>query len=86
MLEDIAILTGGQLISEDLDQARERDHRDARARQEDHHREGKTTIVDGAGKKKDIEARVGQIKAQIKRPPRLRSRSCRSAKLAEASR
>src|SRR5213083_877448 len=50
MLEDIAILTGGQLISEDLGIKLEKE---------------KTTIIDGAGKKKDIEARVAQIKAQI---------------------
>jgi len=66
MLEDIAILTGGQLVSEEtgakledvppsvLGQAKsiiiDKDN---------------TTIVEGAGKKKDIDARVGQIKKQI---------------------
>jgi hypothetical protein len=39
---------------------------DARPRQEGHHHKDDTTIVDGAGKKRrDIEARIGQIKQQI---------------------
>src|SRR5579884_1886470 len=66
MLEDIAILTGGQVISEDLGiklenvtlemlgQAKKvRVTKDA------------TTVIDGAGKKNDISARVAQIKQQI---------------------
>ncbi|MCR6645829.1 MAG: chaperonin GroEL [Terricaulis sp.] len=66
MLEDIAILTGGQVISEDLGiklenvmieqlgQAKKvRIDKDA------------TTVVDGEGKKADIQARIAQIKAQI---------------------
>ena len=66
MLEDIAILTGGQLISEDLGIKLENVTLDmlGRAKKVIIEKE-KTTIVDGAGKKKDIEARVGQIKAQI---------------------
>ena len=66
MLEDIAILTGGQLISEDLGIKLENVTLDmlGRAKKVLIEKE-KTTIVDGAGKKKDIEARVGQIKAQI---------------------
>lgn len=66
MLEDIAILTGGQVISEDLGKKLEQ------ATLEDLGRAARvlidkdnTTIIDGAGDKKDIEARVGQIKAQI---------------------
>ena len=66
MLEDIAILTGGQLISEEigikletvtlgmLGQAKKvRVDKDT------------TTLIDGKGKKKDIEGRVAQIRAQI---------------------
>src|SRR5213592_4456952 len=66
MLEDIAILTGGQLISEDLGIKLETVTTAmlGRAKKVIIEKE-KTTIVDGAGKKKDIEARVGQIKQQI---------------------
>jgi chaperonin GroEL len=66
MLEDIAILTGGQLISEDLGIKLENVTTAmlGRAKKVIIDKE-KTTIVDGAGKKKDIEARVGQIKQQI---------------------
>src|SRR5499425_1770526 len=66
MLEDIAILTGGQLISEDLGIKLENVTLAmlGRAKKIIIEKE-KTTIVDGAGKRKDIEARVGQIKAQI---------------------
>src|ERR1700760_1224435 len=66
MLEDIAILTGGQLISEELGIKLEAVTVAmlGRAKKVVIEKE-KTTIVDGAGKKKDIEARVGQIKAQI---------------------
>jgi chaperonin GroEL len=66
MLEDIAILTGGQLISEDLGIKLENVTLNmlGRAKKVLIEKE-KTTIVNGAGKKADIEARVGQIKAQI---------------------
>jgi chaperonin GroEL len=66
MLEDIAILTGGQLIAEDLGIKLESVTTAmlGRAKKIVIEKE-KTTIVDGAGKKKDIEARVNQIKAQI---------------------
>ena len=66
MLEDIAILTNGQLISEDLGIKLENVTLNmlGRAKKVIIEKE-KTTIVDGAGKKKEIEARVGQIKAQI---------------------
>jgi chaperonin GroEL len=66
MLEDIAILTGGQLISEDLGIKLENVTLQmlGRAKRVIIEKE-KTTIVDGSGKKKDIEARVGQIKQQI---------------------
>ena len=66
MLEDIAILTGGQLISEDLGIKLENVTTAmlGRAKKVIIEKE-KTTIVHGAGKKADIEARVGQIKAQI---------------------
>ncbi|HEY1723423.1 MAG TPA: chaperonin GroEL [Magnetospirillaceae bacterium] len=66
MLEDIAVLTSGQVISEDLGIKLENVNlqmlgtaKRITITKED------TTIVDGAGKKKDIEARIKQIKAQI---------------------
>ncbi|MFZ5693764.1 MAG: chaperonin GroEL [Pseudomonadota bacterium] len=66
MLEDIAILTGGQLISDDLGMKLENVTLNmlGRAKKVIMEKE-KTTIVKGAGKKADIEARVTQIKAQI---------------------
>ena len=66
MLEDIAILTNGQLISEDLGIKLENVTLQmlGRAKKVIIEKE-KTTIVSGAGKKAEIEARVGQIKAQI---------------------
>jgi chaperonin GroEL len=66
MLEDIAILAGGQLISEDLGIKLENVTLNmlGRAKKVIIEKE-KSTIVDGAGKKKDIEARINQIKAQI---------------------
>ena len=66
MLEDIAILTGGQLVSEDLGIKLENVTVQMLGRSKKVIIEKeKTTIIDGAGKKKDIEARVSQIKAQI---------------------
>jgi len=66
MLEDIAIVTGGQVISEDLGIKLENvkltmlgTAKKVRITKDD------TTIIDGAGGKKDILARVAQIKAQI---------------------
>jgi chaperonin GroEL len=66
MLEDIAVLTNGQVISEDLGIKLETVTLDmlGRAKRVSIDKEN-TTIVDGAGKRKDIEARVNQIKAQI---------------------
>jgi chaperonin GroEL len=66
MLEDIAVLTAGQVISEDLGIKLENVTLNmlGRAKRIRIEKEN-TTIIDGAGKKKDIEARVGQIKAQI---------------------
>jgi chaperonin GroEL len=66
MLEDIAILTGGQVISEDLGIKLENVTLAmlGRAKKVTIAKEN-TTIVDGAGKKKEIEARITQIKAQI---------------------
>ncbi len=66
MLEDIAILTGGTLIAEDLGIKLENVTiamlgRAKRIRVD----KDNTTIVSGAGARKDIEARIGQIKAQI---------------------
>ena len=66
MLEDIAILTGGQMIAEDLGIKLENVTIQmlGRAKKVRIDKEN-TTIVDGAGKKKDIEGRVAQIKAQV---------------------
>src|SRR5262250_3013502 len=66
MLQDIAILTGGQAISEDLGIKLENVTLAmlGRAKKVMIEKEN-TTIVNGAGKKADIEARVAQIKAQI---------------------
>jgi len=66
MLEDIAILTGGQVVSEDLGIKLENVTLAmlGRAKKVIIEKE-KTTVVNGAGKKKDIEGRVGQIKQQI---------------------
>jgi chaperonin GroEL len=66
MLEDIAILTGGQMISEELGIKLEtitvKDLGSAKRIVID---KDNTTIIDGAGDKKEIEARVKQIRAQI---------------------
>jgi chaperonin GroEL len=66
MLEDIAILTGGQAISEDLGIKLENATLAmlGKAKKVTIDKEN-TTIVSGAGKKTDIEARIHQIKAQI---------------------
>ncbi|MBI3701870.1 MAG: chaperonin GroEL [Afipia sp.] len=66
MLEDIAILTGGQLISDELGMKLESVTLKmlGRAKKVVIDKEN-TTIVNGAGKKPDIEARVNQIKAQV---------------------
>ncbi|QBK29509.1 chaperonin GroEL [Roseitalea porphyridii] len=66
MLEDIAILTGGQVISEDLGIKLENVTLDmlGTAKKVTITKE-ETTIVDGAGQKADIEGRVAQIKQQI---------------------
>jgi chaperonin GroEL len=66
MLEDIAALTGGQVISEDLGIKLENVTLDmlGRAKRVLIDKEN-TTIIDGAGEKEDILARTGQIKAQI---------------------
>jgi chaperonin GroEL len=66
MLEDIAILTSGQTISEDLGIKLENVNLDmlGRAKRVVINKED-TTIVDGAGAKDEIQGRIGQIKAQI---------------------
>jgi len=66
MLEDMAILTGGQVISEDLGIKLENVSLDmlGTAKKVVISKET-TTIVDGAGDKADIEARCGQIRAQV---------------------
>ncbi|HKQ45010.1 MAG TPA: chaperonin GroEL, partial [Rhizomicrobium sp.] len=66
MLEDIAIVTGGQVISEDIGIKLENVKLDmlgkAKTVKID---KDNTTIIDGSGKKNDIQARVAQIKTQI---------------------
>ena len=66
MLEDLAIVTGGQVISEDLGIKLENVTIDmlGRAKRVRIEKEN-TTVIDGAGTKEAILARVGQIKAQI---------------------
>ena len=66
MLEDIGVLTSGQVISEDLGIKLENVALTmlGKAKRVSITKEN-TTIIDGLGKKKDIEARVSQIKAQI---------------------
>jgi chaperonin GroEL len=66
MLQDIAVLTGGQAISEDLGIKLENVTLAmlGRAKKVTIEKEN-TTIIGGAGKKSDIEARISQIKAQI---------------------
>jgi chaperonin GroEL len=66
MLEDIAILTRGTAVSDDLGIKLENVTLDmlGRAKRVRIEKEN-TTIIDGAGKKAEIEARIGQIKAQI---------------------
>jgi len=66
MLQDIAILTGGQVISEDLGMKLESVTMDmlGSAKRVSITKD-ETTIVDGAGEKAEIEARVAQIRAQI---------------------
>ncbi len=66
MLEDIAILTGGTVISEERGFTLENATVDMLGTAENVTIDkDNTTIVNGAGKKSDIQARVGQIKAQI---------------------
>ena len=66
MLEDIAILTGGQVISEERGMTLENTTIDMLGTAEKVEIDkDNTTIVNGKGKKSDITARVGQIKAQI---------------------
>ena len=66
MLQDIAILTGGQVISDDLGMKLENVGMDmlGRAKKVTINKDT-TTIIDGAGDKAEIEARVAQIRAQI---------------------
>jgi chaperonin GroEL len=66
MLEDIAVLTGGQLVSEDLGIKFENVTLDmlGKAKKVRIDKDN-TTIIDGAGKKKEIEGRIAQIRAQI---------------------
>jgi chaperonin GroEL len=66
MLEDIAILTGGTVVSEEVGLTLEKASIDdlGKAKRVVVDKEN-TTIIDGAGKKADIEGRIGQIRKQI---------------------
>ncbi len=66
MLQDLAILTGGQVISEDLGMKLENVTIDmlGRAKKVSINKDN-TTVIDGAGEKSEIEARVAQIRQQI---------------------
>ena len=66
MLEDIAVLTGGQVISEDLGIKLENVTLDmlGRAKRVRIEKEN-TTVIDGSGKSEDIQGRIGQIRQQI---------------------
>ena len=66
MLEDLAVLTGGQLISQDLGVKLETITLDDMGRAKSVRIDkDKTTIVDGAGKKADLESRIRQLRTQI---------------------
>ena len=66
MLQDIAILTGGQVISEDLGMKLENVTMDMLGTAKKIQiTKDETTVVDGAGEKSEIEARVAQIRSQI---------------------
>jgi len=66
MLQDLAILTGGQVISEDLGMKLENVGMDMLgSAKKVAITKDETTIIDGAGEKAEIEARVSQIRAQI---------------------
>ena len=80
MLEDIAILTGGKAISEDLgiklENVKLEDLGQAKKVVVD---KDNTTIIEGAGKTADIEGRIKQIRAQIEETTSTTTaRSCRS--------
>jgi chaperonin GroEL len=80
MLEDIAILTGGQVISEDLGIKLENVTLDmlGRAKKVRIDKDD-TTIIDGAGKKADIEAASPRSRRRSRRPPPTTTRkSCRN--------
>jgi len=66
MLEDIAILTGGRFIADDLGEKLEDiELADLGTAKQVTIEKENTTIIEGAGKKADIQARIGQIKQQI---------------------
>jgi chaperonin GroEL len=82
MLEDIACLTGGRVIAEELgrklDKATLEDLGRAKRIEID---KDNTTIIDGAGDPQAIQARIAQIKAEAERPRATTTRtSCRSAR------
>jgi chaperonin GroEL len=66
MLEDIAILTGGQVISEELGMSLEKATLESLgSAKKIQITKDNTTVIDGAGKPADIEARVKQVRAQL---------------------
>ena len=67
MLADIATLTGGQVISEEVGPVLERHPRPARPARRVTVTKDNTTIVEGAGSSEDIKGRIAQIKQEIER-------------------
>ena len=65
MLEDIAILTGGTVISEEVGLSLEATIEDLGTAKRVVLNKDNATVIDGAGDEKDIAARVNQIRAQI---------------------
>src|SRR6185369_3130683 len=84
MLEDISILTGGRVISEDLGIKLENVHIEdlGRAKKVVVDKDS-TTIIEGAGKKENIEGRVKQIRAQIEETTSDYDREKRQERLAK---
>jgi chaperonin GroEL len=68
MLEDLAVVTGGKVISEDLGMKLENiELEDLGTAKRLEITKDTTTIIEGSGKRKDIEARIGQIRNQIEK-------------------
>ena len=81
MLEDIAIVTGGKAVFEELGIKLETlELKDLGRAKKIRVEKETTTIIEGAGKTKDIKGRIEQLKNEIdRRPATTTARSCRSA-------